>query len=141
MTRTVAEKMGVRSGGYTYLHNAPDGLLEIIQAPPQDVREDLDSDFGYIHAFAKSQQELSDVFPKLKSHLTDSGALWVSWPKGKGLGSDLTLQHVIRIGYGFGLVESTCLSIDAIWSALKFTHPKPGKVYNNSHAELNLDDN
>ena len=23
-----------------------------------------------------------------------------------------------------------------VWSAIKFTHPKKGKIYNNSHAEL-----
>ena len=62
--------------------------------------------------------------------------LWVSWPKGKQLGTDLALPHVIRIGYSHGLVESSCLSVDATWSALKFTHPKKGKTYNNSYGKL-----
>lgn len=62
--------------------------------------------------------------------------LWVSWPKGGQLETDLTLPKVIKIGYEFGLVERTCLSINEIWSALKFTHPKKGKKYNNSHAKL-----
>lgn len=64
------------------------------------------------------------------------GKLWVSWPKNKQLDTDLTLPVVIKIGYSFGLVESTCLSINKTWSALKFTHPKKGKIYINSHAEL-----
>lgn len=53
---------------------------------------------------------------------------------------DLNLYEVIRIGNSHGLVESTCLSIDHTGSALRFTHPKPGKVYNNGHAELNLEE-
>ena len=84
----------------------------------------------------KNQSDYKEQFPNLKSHLKLSGMIWVSWPKGGGLGTDLTLPKVINIGYGFGLVESTCLSINSTWSALKFTHPKAGKVYNNSHAEL-----
>lgn len=51
--------------------------------------------------------------------------------------TDLSLHHVIRIGYNHGLVESTCLSVNDTWSALKFTWPKSGKAYNNSHAVLN----
>ena len=64
------------------------------------------------------------------------GMLWVSWPKGGRLGTDLTLPTVIAIGYDLGLVESTCLRVDDTWSALKFTHPKPGKTYRNSYGTL-----
>ena len=75
-------------------------------------------------------------FPALMRHLKPTGMLWVSWPKAKQLGTDLNLPNVIRIGYSHGLVESTCLSVDATWSGIKFTHPKPGKVYQNSHGQL-----
>ena len=62
--------------------------------------------------------------------------LWASWPKGEKLGTDLNIKTVIKLGYDYGLVESTCLRIDAIWSGLKFTHPKKGKVYHNSYGKL-----
>ena len=45
-------------------------------------------------------------------------------------------HNVIKIGYDCGLVESTCLRIDDTWTALRFTHPKPGKVYTNSYGTL-----
>jgi hypothetical protein len=62
--------------------------------------------------------------------------LWISWPKNRQLGTDLTLPTVIQIGYGHGLVESKCLSVNSTWSALKFTHPREGKAYNNSYGRL-----
>lgn len=62
--------------------------------------------------------------------------LWVSWPKARQEDTDLTLPIVIKLGYEYGLVESTCLSINSIWSALKFTYPKAGKIYNNSYGKL-----
>jgi hypothetical protein len=46
------------------------------------------------------------------------------------------LPLVIKTGYD-GLVESKCVSVDSTWSALKFTWPKKGKVYNNSYGQLN----
>lgn len=53
--------------------------------------------------------------------------LWVSWPKDGQLDTDLSLPKVIKIGYEFGLVESTCLSVNETWSALKFTIQKKEK--------------
>ncbi len=79
---------------------------------------------------------MDEVFPQLKAHLGATGMLWVSWPKGGKLGTDLSLPHVIRIGYSHGLVESTTLNVDGTWSAIKFTHPKPGKVYDNKYGRL-----
>ena len=79
---------------------------------------------------------MDDSFPKLKRHLKPTGMLWLSWPRGKKLGTDLALPVVISIGYSHGLVESTCLNVDVIWSGLKFTNPKKGKVYHNSYGHL-----
>ncbi|MGB3954273.1 MAG: hypothetical protein WBL05_03150 [Brooklawnia sp.] len=62
--------------------------------------------------------------------------LWISWPKGGRLGTDLNLKIVIPIGYDLGMVESTCLRVDDVWSALKFTHPKAGRHYANRYGTL-----
>jgi len=134
--KTVSQKMGIKENSRALLMNAPNDAIEGMKLPDIDIAKRLTGEFDYIHLFVKTQKEYEDQFPKLKSHLKLNGMLWVSWPKGGLLSTDLSLPKVINIGYGFGLVESTCLSINSIWSALKFTHPKKGKEYNNSHAEL-----
>jgi len=134
--KTVAQKMGVKENTSAYFVNAPKELIEVIVLPEVKISKTLKTEFDYIHLFVKTQAKQTDIFPKLKKHLKLDGMLWVSWPKGGQLETDLTLPKVIKIGYEFGLVESTCLSINEIWSALKFTHPKKGKKYNNSHAKL-----
>lgn len=136
MTKSVAEKMGIKEGARAFFVNAPAESVEAMNLPPVERAEKLTGDFDYIHFFAKSQEELNERFPKLKTHLKATGMLWVSWPKSGKLGTDLRLPKVIDIGYSHGLVESKALSIDATWSALKFTHPKAGKVYNNSFGKL-----
>lgn len=136
MTRTVSEKMGIKKGTRAILVNAPEAALRAIDPPGLDIVPEFAGEFGYIHLFARTRAELDDAFPKLKAHLGPAGMLWVSWPKNKKLDTDLALPKVVEIGYDHGLVESKCLSVDDTWSALKFTHPKKGKTYRNSHGRL-----
>lgn len=134
--RTVAAKMGVRAGARAFLVDAPPASVEAMSLPPLEVAGTLAGLFDHLHLFTLTQRHLDEWFPLLRQHLAPTGTLWVSWPKGRKRGTDLTLPAVIRIGYSHGLVESTCLSIDATWSGLKFTHPKPGKHYQNSYGVL-----
>lgn len=134
--KTVSKKMGIKEGIRAIFINAPAEAIEAIDLPSLDTALELNGSFDYIHLFAKTQAEFKENFPKLKTHLNPSGMLWASWPKNGQLETDLSLTKIINIGYGFGLVESTCLSVNSTWSALKFTHPKKDKVYNNSHGTL-----
>ncbi len=136
MTRTVSHKMGIKAGMRAFFVNAPIAALEAINLPSLTIDSELVGEFDYIHFFTITQAEMNDIFPKLKCHLKPTGMLWTSWPKSKKLDTNLALPKVISIGYTHGLVESTCLSVNATWSGLKFTHPKPGKVYNNSFGQL-----
>jgi hypothetical protein len=136
MPRSVPDKMGLREGMRAHLANAPAPAAGVLSRAGLELSASLVGDFDYIHLFARTQRELDEQFPRLAPHLRERGMLWVSWPKGGQLGTDLSLPHVIRIGYSHGLVESTTLSIDATWSAMKFTHPRPGKVYRNSYGRL-----
>lgn len=136
--KTVSQKMGIKENSRTIFINAPAEAIEAINLPSLDIASKLTGDFDYIHLFAKSESDFRKTFPKLKARLKPSGMVWASWPKNRQLETDLSLTKIINLGYGFGLVESTCLSIDSTWSALKFTHPKNGKVYNNSYGKLKL---
>lgn len=136
MTGVVAKKMGIKEGTRAYLVNAPAEVVEAIDLPPLELAGTLSGEFDYIHFFARSQAEFHDIFPRLKPHLKPAGMLWVSWLKNGGEGTDLSLTTVIKLGYDYGLVESKSIRIDDAWSALKFTHPKKGKAYNNSYGQL-----
>jgi len=138
MIRTISQKMGVKENSRAVFVNAQKEALENINLPTLKIQEKMEDELDYIHLFVKTQTEFITYFPKLKQHLKLNGMLWVSWPKGGKLGTDLNIKSVIKLGYDFGLVESTCLSINDIWSGLKFTHPKKGKVYNNSYGKLKV---
>lgn len=129
--------MGVRESSRAFFANTDNEAIDNINLPTLNIPTKLEEEFDYIHLFVRTKIEFLEYFPKLKPHLKPNGMLWVSWPKGGQLGTDLNIKIVIKLGYDFGLVESTCLSINDIWSGLKFTHPKKGKVYNNSYGKLN----
>lgn len=134
--RTVAQKMGIKPGTRAHLRDAPAAALAAMDLPDLELDLNLTGEFGYLHLFVVEQDELRDQFCGLRERLAPGGMLWVSWPKGGKLGTDLTIKSVIAIGYDLNMVESTCLRIDETWSALKFTHPKPGKAYANSYGVL-----
>jgi hypothetical protein len=138
MTKTVAAKMGLADGLRAIFIDAPDEAVDAIELPNLVLAKRLNGLFDYIHLFVKTEKEFTKQFPRLKPHLAEKGMLWVSWPKGKQLNGDLTIKNVIKNGYDFGLVESTTLSINSTWSAIKFTHPKKGKTYHNSYGTLNM---
>jgi hypothetical protein len=136
MAKSVSAKMGIKEDARAILIDAPADAIKSIGLPDLDVASRLQGAFDYIHFFAEKQKALQKKFPKLKAHLKESGMLWVSWPKEKQKETDLTLTVVIKIGYDYGLVESKTLSVNNTWSAIKFTHPKKGKVYNNKYGKL-----
>jgi hypothetical protein len=138
MTKTVSQKMGIKENSRVLFINAQSDAIVEMKLPKIDIVKAVTGEFDYIHLFAKSQTEFNEHFPKLKCCLKSSGMLWVSWPKGGKLGADLNIKNVIKLGYDFGLVESTCLSINETWSGLKFTHPKKGKIYTNSYGQLKV---
>ena len=136
MSRTVADKMGVRAGCRAYLDSAPDDAVRHLGLPELERADRLRGGFDYLHLFVTERERLDARFPVLRDHLRPGGMLWVSWPKGRRLGSDLTLPVVIEVGYDHGLVESKTLAVDDTWSAIKFTHPVPGRSYANSYGTL-----
>jgi hypothetical protein len=136
MSNDLLRKIGVKQGMRSILIDAPPEAIEAIGLPGDSAANKLAGSFDYIHLFATSQADLDAAFPKLKGYLRQDGMLWISWPKGGRLGTDLTLKQIIRIGYGHGLVESKTISLDPTWSAIKFTFPKQGKQYSNSYGKL-----
>lgn len=138
MQRTIAQKTGAKAEMRAFFFRSG-AIEENFGLPEMQIKQRLVGKFDFIHAFVKSQSEFREAFPKLKSHLVPSGVIWVSWPKSGKLQTDLSLPKIIEIGYTFSMVESKTIAIDEMWSAIKFTFPKSGKIYENSFGKLPVD--
>lgn len=77
----------------------------------------------FIHYFTKSTSQLDSTFPKLKKELSQSGSLWISWPKKQSkVATDLDGNIVRQIGLSHGLVDVKVCSVNEVWSGLKFMY-------------------
>ena len=93
--RTVAQKMGIKDNSLALFINVPIEVIDDMTLPELNISNDITGKFDYIHLFVKKQSEYKEIFPRLKFHLNLNGMLWVSWPKGGGLGTDLS-QYLVR---------------------------------------------
>lgn len=133
-SRPLHQKMSLRPGARVLVVGAPPEVRPRLGLGVAD--EESGAPYDHVHLFVTSRAEQRSRMTDLREVLAPRGRLWLSWPKGGGLGTDLSLPAVIEIGYDLGLVESTCLSVDATWSALRFTWPRPGVTYANSYGTL-----
>jgi len=134
--RSIAQKMGVKPGMRLLFVNSDSVETGFGIGPDVEIANKKIGDFDMIHAFVTTQSQFRETFPKLIAHLKPSAVIWISWPKAGQLETDLSIQKVIAIGYTFNMVESKTIGINSVWSAIKFTFPKPGKTYNNSFGTL-----
>ncbi|MFL5733497.1 MAG: DUF3052 domain-containing protein [Chloroflexia bacterium] len=123
--RTLAEKLGLKAGQRVALLNAPAGYFEALGevVGGAELVEVGPGGVDFIQVFTNSRLELADRFPELKRGLASAGMLWVSWPKGSSrVASDLNENVVREIGLENGLVDVKVISVDEVWSGLKFVY-------------------
>lgn len=123
--RSLVDKLGIKPGTNVYFEDAPPGYRdELGTLPPGTVvRKRLSDSVEFIHYFVKSSKQLQAAFPKLKSNLSPSGTLWISWPKGASKVPTNLNENVVRdIGLKNGLVDVKVCAVDDVWSGLKFVY-------------------
>jgi len=114
------QKLGIKSGMKIYLVNAPPGY---------PVASSGTTPYDFIHFFIKERKQLLKSFPELKKKLSQSGMLWISWPKGASkVPTDLNDNVVREIGLANGLVDVKVCAVDDVWSGLKFVYRLKDRV-------------
>ena len=124
-TRSLIDKLGIKPGHKLIILGAPDGYDETLGTLPEGLKSatSLRGEFDFIHFFSTSRAAFEHEFPRLKAHLTTSGMLWVSWPKGASkIETDLNENIIRDVGLTNGLVDVKVAAIDDDWSGLKFVY-------------------
>ena len=118
-TKPIAQKLLLKPGARALILNAPAGYLEQL---PNDVKVEQqpgDGPYDFIHFFATRRDEVLVRGPQLRQAVKPGGILWVSYPKGKALPTDLSRDILREALAEVGLEAVTQVAIDDVWSALR----------------------
>lgn len=118
-TRTVAQKLLLKPGSRALVLNAPPDYLDrILTGVPLEQRL-AGGRYDFIQLFAARRDEVLAQGPQLRQALKPDGVLWVSYPKGKALPTDLN-RDILRVALAeVGLEAVSQVAIDDVWSALR----------------------
>lgn len=119
-------KLEVKNYTKPYLVNAPDKYSELFpSAIVNNNLTNLINNLEWVQVFYKDKNKLQNDINSLKNKLSKEGQLWISWPKKSSkVETNLNDQIVRDIGLSAGLVDVKVVSINEIWSGLKFIYRK-----------------
>jgi hypothetical protein len=120
---TLTHKLGIKEDRRVLVLDPPAGFVHKLDPLPQgaSVATKTIGHFDVVIVFASSRAVLGELFPKGKHVLAPRGSLWAAWPrKSSGFFTDLDEALVRSVGLAGGLTDNKIISIDEIWSALRF---------------------
>jgi hypothetical protein len=116
------KKLGIKPHISVVTINAPTIYRRLLDPIPEGVTfsDRLKSDSSFVHVFIKKRGELEKALSVLRKKITDTGTVWVSWPKkSAGVPIDVTEDVVRAVALPLGFVDVKVCAIDETWSGLK----------------------
>jgi len=116
------QKLGIKPGLTVVTINAPTNYRRLLGTIPEGVTfsDRLKSDSSFVHVFIKKRSELEKRLALLREKITDTGTVWVSWPKkSSGVATDVAEDVVRAIALPLGFVDVKVCAVDETWSGLK----------------------
>ncbi len=119
----MAKKLGIKANTTVNLVGAPQGFEKELGDLPERVliRRKDGSKTDITLWFTRSREVLERDIERMVPS-SSKGGLWIAWPK-QPSGTPTNLSQVIvrQAGLAAGMVDYKICSINAIWSALRFT--------------------
>jgi Protein of unknown function (DUF3052) len=120
--KTVAQKLGLKTGMTLLVRQPPDGAAALIGTLPSGAALIFDANkpCALILMFARDNAALAKGLPGCKRQLAPGGALWVAYIKGtSGLTTDINRDRIREYVATVGLDTVAQIAINNDWSALR----------------------
>jgi len=128
---TLCQKLGIKEDLRVLVLDPPSGFVRRLDPLPArvGVTTKIVSLADVIILFSSSRAVLGELFPKAKHVLAPRGSLWVAWPRSSsGFFTDLDEAQVRAVGLAAGLTDNKIISVDEIWSALRFVEKQRDRL-------------
>jgi DNA-binding transcriptional MocR family regulator len=120
MISPTLRKLRYRPGIRVGIHAAPAGFdaqvataSAVMRAHPREKNLDI------VQAFFTRRSHLERSLPRLKASLGPRGILWICYPKGQALATDLSREAIRETVAQVGLQTVAIVAVDDVWSALR----------------------
>jgi hypothetical protein len=120
---SLAKKLQIRPAHHVLALHAPDGLEAALSPLPEGATLDhrARGQHDVVLVFAASKAEVDSRVPAATKALKQGGVFWICWPKGSAhVPTDLNRDILFRHAQSYGLQAVSNVSIDEVWSALRF---------------------
>ncbi len=119
------KKLGIKPNYRVVILNAPDGYLEQLGALPAGAElvttTTPSTAFDVVHLFVRNQAELESQALRAIQLVKPGGLMWISYPKQSSkVTTDLNRDILWRVFPNREWRPVTQISIDEVWSALRF---------------------
>jgi hypothetical protein len=120
---SLIRKLRIQPGQRITIINPPPGYLDQLGDLPEGVElaDEPAGTFDFVHLFVQSIAELERLGPTALRAVKHDGLLWISYPKRSSkVETDISRDIGWDVIKQAGLRPVTQVSIDAVWSALRF---------------------
>ncbi len=127
MASPLTKRLGVKVGQRLLLLSAPPGYTQALTDLPENVTvsETPGENFHLVQLFVRDSSQLAEWAPTAIESLVYDGLLWITYPKkSSGVPSDLSRDVLWELMKAYDLRPVSQISIDAVWSALRFRPPE-----------------
>jgi hypothetical protein len=124
------KKLQIKPGMRIAVLHPPDGYDRRLRHLPAGVEcaTAARGTFDLIHTFTTERRAILAEAPKLARALKPAGILWVSYPKGKSLPTDLNRDVLRETLAELDLEAVANVAVDDLWSALRFKRSDAAQV-------------
>jgi hypothetical protein len=126
------QKLGIRPGASVLVINGPKDYRKLLGNLPEGVRltHRITARLDFVHLFTAQRDELERELKFLRPKLSDTGTLWVSWPKkSAGVATDVMEDTIRELALPLGLVDTKVCAVNEIWSGLKLMVRKEHRTF------------
>jgi hypothetical protein len=117
--KPVLSKLLYKPGARAMVLNAPESYQQVLKELPDAHRTIEDGPFDFVHVFVTHREDVARDGATWRAAVKPGGVLWVSYPKGKTLPTDLNRDSLRAALQAVGLDPIAQVSIDEVWSALR----------------------
>ena len=118
-TKPVADKLLLKAGARALVLDAPAGYVDRLPSGVRVEQQLGGGPYDFVQLFATRAADVLALGPRVRSAVGPGGLIWVCYPKGTSMPTDLNRDILRTTLAQVGLQTVSQIAIDEVWSALR----------------------